>query len=475
VIEQQVFKASREAARLELSSEEAKNSFGYYIDIPNNWESYRCPEELIPFLGIHSTHIAHFQEIIADLGPLTKEEHGWIKHYVGLYENITKLLSTTREKVDFRYDIAETLFDWRTVQKFANFPCRILDFGAGCGRQGVSAFLKNPENIYTAIDSTLAAYTIQNLVFSYLDTLNPDYHSSDFLDFEAAAKPFPKINHAPAGSRFHLPTWLAEENIPERYYDIIFACHVHNELSGPDFMRLMRIIEKGLAQDGILYLRSELTVIDPYDFFDAVDLHAIDPVKLLGGNGIVPVYSILDCAYLATVFAREDSSHHKKALKSGLSENCFTEAKRAVDISTVAGSNFVKRHFENAAKSGKKVAMIGDLIDFVKLHVKTQDYKNLLKHTFGGFFDKHMYTEKQFMEPDNDSLLKQFCEYSPDIIIISSYQYEAIEEKIKRILPNREYTVRRQYWFPVVFLYGKSVLRTDDIFNAAVLSVKDLL
>ena len=61
---------------------------------------------------------------------------------------------------------------------------------------------------------------------------------------------------------------------------LILACHVHNELSGPDFMRLMRIVEKGLADEGIFYLRSEVSVIDPYDF-DAVDLHAIDPIKLL--------------------------------------------------------------------------------------------------------------------------------------------------------------------------------------------------
>ena len=63
MIDQQVFKASREAARFNISPEEARNSFSYYIDIPNNWETYLCPEELINYFGIHRTHSHQFEEI----------------------------------------------------------------------------------------------------------------------------------------------------------------------------------------------------------------------------------------------------------------------------------------------------------------------------------------------------------------------------------------------------------------------------
>ena len=474
MIDQQVFKTSRERARLKLDPEEAKNSFGYYIDIPNDWESYRCPEELIPFLGIHSTHIANFQRIVSDLGSLTEREREWTKNYVHFYENIARLLSTSGARVDFRYDIAETLFDWRTVESFIESPCKILDFGAGCGRQAVSSFFRNPDNIYTAIDSTLAAYTLQNLAFSYLDTLDNKYATYDFLDFEVSARPFPKIADASVGSRFHIPTWLAEDNVPEKYYDIIFGCHVHNELSGPDFLRFMRIAEKSLADDGVLYLRSEVTVIDPYDFFDAVDLHAIDPIKLLSEKGIVPIYSVLECAYLTTVFAREGSTHHKKALASKAPENSFTGMSKARDISVRAGSNFVKHYFEEVSKSEGKVAMIGDMIDFAKVHVKTLDFKNLIKSAFNNMFGKHAYNESSFLGAGDEPQLKKFCEYDPEIIVISSYQYPVIEEKLKQILPDSDYALRRQYWFPVVFLYKKSIVPTDEIFEKSIMGINDI-
>ena len=155
-------------------------------------------------------------------------------------------------------------------------------------------------------------------------------------------------------------------------------------------------------------------------------------------------------------------------------ENSFTEIKKAVDISTRVGSNFVKYHLRNISKLEKRVAMIGDLIDFAKVHIKTHNYKDLLKSILGNFFDKHTYTEKQFLGAGNDSVLKQFREYSPDVIIISSYRYGAVEEKIKQILPEKEYSLRRQYWFPVVFLYEKSVVKTDNIFDAPILGAKDL-
>ncbi len=245
MIDPEVFQTSRELARSKMPAEEARNSFGYYIDIPNDWESYKCPEELIRFLGIHSTHIYMFNELIEDLGPLADNEREWAKRYVVFCEKVTRLLCTNGASVDLRYDIAETLSDWRTILNYVKLPCHILEYGAGCGRQGISAFLRNPNNTYTAIDSTLAAYTLQNLMFSHADTLGPELTFFDFLDFETAGLAFPQINNAKPGSFFHVPAWLAEDNIPENFYDLIIAAHVHNELSKSDFLRLIKVIDKG--------------------------------------------------------------------------------------------------------------------------------------------------------------------------------------------------------------------------------------
>ncbi len=309
MISPEVFKASRDRARFTLPPEEANNSFGYYIDIANDWESYRTPEELIPWLGIHSTHLAQFEELLHNLGSLSKEDEDWARRYTMFCDRVARLLATTGLRADLRYDIAETLSDWRTILKFVDLPANILDFGAGCARQGLSAYLRHPDNIYTAIDGTLAGYTIQNTVLSCMDALSPKSAFCDFLDYEVATKPYPDISQAEKGSRFHVPVWMAEVVIPERFYDVVIAAHVHNELSGYDCTRLLNCVEKGLKDDGVFYCRSELYVTDPKDFFDAVDLHAMEIVHNLKDRGFVPVHCEFN-TYIKTVFDRIGSSHH---------------------------------------------------------------------------------------------------------------------------------------------------------------------
>ncbi len=85
MIDSQIFRTSRETARCKIPVKEARNSFGYYIDIPNGWETYRSPEELIGFLGIHNTHAAHFLEIIEDLIRL-QELNEISSHTLGLFK-----------------------------------------------------------------------------------------------------------------------------------------------------------------------------------------------------------------------------------------------------------------------------------------------------------------------------------------------------------------------------------------------------
>ncbi len=481
MIDSQIFRTSRETARCKIPVEEARNSFGYYIDIPNGWETYRSPEELIGFLGIHNTHAAHFLEIIEDLGPLTEKEHDWVRRYVSFYSGVARLLSSTGTSVDFKGDVAETLFDWRTIQKFTELPCRVLDYGAGCARQGTSAFLRNKDNIYTAIDSTLAGYTVQNLVLSYIDTFYTESTFFDFLDFEMAGKPFPEISKAKPGSHFHVPAWLAEANIPEKFFDVIIAAHVHNELSGPDFLRYTRVVEKGLAPDGIAYVRSELTAQDTRDYFDTIDLHGLDIVSIFREKDIVPIYSRFESAYLTTVFARKGSSHYVRATKSKAVENSFINIKTGPEISLRAGGHFIERNVQNLSTAKKQTALICNGKDAVKTILKIaligkglEFFNRFLKPFLSVLRSREIYSEEDFLGDNKDETRKRLSDFDPDVIIIASQQLFAIEEEIKKMLPEREFPLRRHYWYPVSFLYRESINGADEIFNNPIFGPKDL-
>ncbi|MBT7591151.1 MAG: hypothetical protein HN561_08785 [Candidatus Scalindua sp.] len=481
MIDSQIFRTSREAARCKIPVEVARNSFGYYIDIPNGWETYRSPEELIGFLGIHNTHAARFLEIIEDLGPLTEEEHDWVRRYVSFYSGVARLLSSTGTRVDLKGDVAETLFDWRTILKFTELPCRVLDYGAGCARQGTSAFLRNKDNIYTAVDSTLAGYTVQNLVLSYIDTFGTESTFVDFLDLEMAGKPFPEISKAKPGSRFHVPAWLAEANIPEKFFDVIICAHVHNELSGPDFLRYIWAVEKGLAPNGIAYVRSELTAQDTRDYFDTVDLHGLDIVSIFREKDIVPIYSKYESAYLTTVFARKGSSHYKHAIKSKAVEHSFTDIKTGPDISHHAGGHSIERNLQLISSAKKKTALVCNGTDAAKTFLKialigkgVDFFNRFLKPVISLIRNKGIYSEEDFLGDKKDETGKKLSAFDPDVIVIASQQLFAIEEEIKKMLPDREFPLRRHYWYPVLFLYKESVNGADKIFDKPIFGPEDL-
>jgi hypothetical protein len=465
MIDSQIFRVCRERARDSLPIEVARNSFGYYIDVPNTWESYYSPEELATFLGIHFTHAAHFDQIRNDLGPLSGAEKKWIREYVGIINSVEKLLTTTAGRPNLKYDLAETIYDWRTILKFVNLPCRILDYGAGCGRQGISAFLHHRDNIYTAIDSTLAAYTVQNLVFSYLDTLVERQSFRELLDFQFNGDALPKVSEAKLGDRFHIPAWLGEANMPERYFDLIIAAHVHNELSRDDFLRLVYAIDKGLADDGVVYVRSEQYYTDARDFFDSVDLHGLGMTNVLSEKGLVPVYCKTECAYLTVVYARNGSHWHKKAKGMKDPDYGFHEFNNVSDQGFKAGQNYVCRHLQQTADLRLRTVIIGDPGSF------HDSFKKCAKEIRKPL----LLSEQEVNAMGDDELRKILLEFNPQNVIISSHSCGAMEGRIRNLLQQQiEFRLRCHYWYPIVFLFTDMIGRPDPVFDQDIHVLADL-
>ncbi|NLW87046.1 MAG: hypothetical protein GXY38_09255 [Planctomycetes bacterium] len=466
MIDSEVFRTSRSAARELLSPSEAANSFGYWIDIPDDWESYQSPEDLVAFLGIHLTHQAKFNEIIEDIGPLTDRELDWAKRYTALYDRIARLLCTTGARVDLKHDIAETIVDWRVIERFAQQPCRLLDFGAGGCRQGACAYLRHPGNIYTAIDATLAAYTLQNLIMSYIDTYSDRPGFFDLLDFEKARKTMPNIANARPGDRFHVPTWMADDRIPAGFYDVMIAAHVHGELSGSDFMRLIRVVEKSLSPDGIFYVRSELTWGDTRDFCDSTDLHGIPLPEQLRSRGIYPVWCAYTCGYLTTVFARKGSKYWKAAKESKDPDNQFINLTSAGEISELAGRNHIHRCAAELQAAGQRTLFIksqtSEEWSFIEPMVERK-----------GLADFRIINEADILGDACGCTIEQIAKYDPQAVVLVSQQYPQIESLLAQKLPTMTFPIRRYYWYPVVFLHRRSIKGADALFNSHIMSLND--
>jgi hypothetical protein len=462
MIDKTTFLTSRDIGRAKLPVEEARNSFGYYIDIANDWETYRSPESLIKWFGIHSTHLAQFCELAHNLGPLSDDERDWARRYAAFYDTTSKLLSTTGYRIDLRYDIAETLSDWRNILRFKSLPARVLDFGAGCARQGVSAFLRDPDNIYVAVDGTLAGYTVQNLVISNMDVVTGRDASNDLLDFEIAKKPFPNIAEATAGDRFHVPVWLIEECLPPRFFDVIIAAHVHNELSGYDFMRLFRCIDRGLADDGVAYVRSELHTMDPRDFFDSVDLHVHEIVPLLREKGIVPIHCEQD-TFLTTVFARADSAPHREAMANSGHVKSLLDARANRDMSAGAGQRFVRRKVDEFVAGGSRIAVIGEGEPF---------YEEMVRPGLPD--DPAPLVVKASSLVDGGKDRQRLADYDPEVLIIVGHDMGRIEASVTELFGTDTFPLRLHYFYPIAFLARSQCLRSDSMFDKEIFTAEDV-
>jgi hypothetical protein len=437
------FRVSREAGRARLDPAEARDSFGYYIDFANSWESFRNPEELLGYLGIHRTHKAQFGEILADLGRLTDEELDWARRYVEFFDRVGRLLSTAATRPELQFDIAETAFDWRVVRRYVPAPARVLDYGAGCGRQAVSAFLRDPDVIYTAVDSTLNAYTVQNVTFSLIDALRSERRFTDFLDLQLAADPYPDISAAAPGSIFHLPAWFDQVALPTRFYDVMFACHVHGELSAPDFNRLVAAAARCLADDGILYVRSELAILFPKGWWETRDLHGIDIVEVLRASGLVPVFCSYQCCYQTTVFARVGSAHHARAQASDAPEAAFYDLPRASDTKPLAGRHFVRRQLDTIADARLRVLASGRGFEVFESEVAP-----LLPRM----------AETLVLDDDVDPLdatiSARIREFNPDVLVVAAPDCPPVAERM-RAAAGGTFELFLHHVTPVCFSYRR--------------------
>jgi hypothetical protein len=324
-----IFLQLREKAIDELDEVKKLDSFGYHIDVNDDWESIYNTTELLSYLSIHNTHSAKYYELsfhMKDHLDAVKEQ---LKLHAKTLDNVGRTINTASEHSmpNYKYDLLEMSVDWLFLKKYCENLETVLDFGAGCGRQVVGSFLNLPKfKNYIGIDASLNGYVTQNSFYNTF-ALMQDLKFCDILDFRSSNIELDIRSVCQQQNMIvHFPAWTDYSLIENNSIDLILACHVHNELSRSDFLRLMELVDTKLSAEGVFYVRSELGIWGDDSYEDKVKYHAIDPVAYLAEKGVAVIETEYFGGFMTTVFARvgskfcDEANRKEKSMASGLFE-----------------------------------------------------------------------------------------------------------------------------------------------------------
>ena len=503
MIDKDIFLSDRAAAKARLPKETSWDSFGYYIDTANSWENIKSPTSLSSHYAIHKTHEYAYQEISFDVSwdGINKEEKDYIFAYNNLVNQTVSTIHTNDYCPELKYDFIELLTDWRIINKFVKNPKIAYDFGAGCGRQIFGTYFWQPScKKYVAIDASYAGYCAQEYLFNTLsikktsieftDLFHFLYHPSSLTVENATHKYLsadPKLNKL---SIIHLPAWFDYlKSVPERSIDLILACHVHNELSRSDFLRLIALVKKGLSDKGIFYVRSELKAWNPQSYDGVLDMHAVDIIESLSQDNIKVVYTEYISGFQTTVFSRAenkkiDEKPIKKALKI-VDLNKYNNYRKRIStkLNTIRNDLYSKLPITSNKDRSKIYPTNRYTLEELNNSEKSAYFcahNNIKKwverikdKNFKSFYIYHFEGEKSFNEwgiplslifqenvnLSSDSFKSDLSD--KDVIIICSQAFQSIEELI-----NFDYSVRIQYTYPVVFLFRNgNPISSGDLIN----------
>jgi len=473
----EIFLQLREKAIDQLDDETRYDSFGYHIDVTNAWENIYNTTELLSYLSIHNTHAAKYSELCFHISDQLEDLQDQLNLHFTAVENVGRVINTAASysMPDIKYDLLEMAVDWLFLRKYCENIRTVVDFGAGCGRQIVGCYqnLTNFKN-YIGIDASLNGYVVQNAFYNtfalmqgleFCDLL--DYQSSNIdIDIRGMLEKDNLIMHCPA--------WVKYDVIEDRSIDLILACHVHNELSHSDFLRLMELVSTKLSDNGIFYVRSELGIWADPNYEDKVKYHAIDPVEYLAKKGLKIIETEYFGGFMTTIFARNESSHVAKIKKS----KTFFNNKTFETLSQKA--NKIIRGKDNPVSFAQIMTKIGIPAEQLELN------DNKLPH-LGNFKEVAFYCAAQYAFDELSRIIKHYgsLQYIDDgfstgtnILKYYSEQHSLIEIKeIKDVnhklplvinsvdfhkhesqIPAGSYQTRLHYTYPFVMLL-------PDLFN----------
>lgn len=121
---------------------------------------------------------------------------------------------------------------------------KVLDFGAGYGRQACLWNLKeNPNSLYVAVEGIPKSYCMQHFYLSNFDRPFYEYMINQEIDFKPDLKGIA-----------HIPTWRLDL-IPDNYFDKILTVQVLPELGIELLNYALNEFKRILKPNGMIYVR----------------------------------------------------------------------------------------------------------------------------------------------------------------------------------------------------------------------------
>jgi SAM-dependent methyltransferase len=143
---------------------------------------------------------------------------------------------------------------------------RILDFGAGYGRQANIWSQKVDDLVYVGMDAVPLSYCLQHFYYSNLEV--------PFFEYVADPSGF-RFDSGPG--IYHIPTWRFDL-LPDSFFEMVTCVQVLQEIPGTLLRHMAKVFSRVLKPGGCLYIRDS----ENWQFS-----HSIDVYKLLEENGFV--------------------------------------------------------------------------------------------------------------------------------------------------------------------------------------------
>jgi SAM-dependent methyltransferase len=134
---------------------------------------------------------------------------------------------------------------------------RVVDFGAGYGRQANLWTSQIPDVTYIGVDAIVSSYSLQHLYYKAISPGLTDYienPSSFRIDFGK-------------GGLFHLPTWRLDL-IPDNSIDMVMCVQVLPELNDRLAEHILNQFHRILKPGGMFYVRDHAYTWKPSGAFD---------------------------------------------------------------------------------------------------------------------------------------------------------------------------------------------------------------
>lgn len=213
--------------------------FNYPSNLPSNFYKYLGPREILNWFNwiLEIKHPDYFnKKTILSLAKLSLR-----------YDK--KLLKKENLKFDEKKLLAVGIYSAQDylLQNFYPVPNKqkidkILDFGAGYGRQANIWVQKNKNLMYVGMDAIPQSYCLQNLYYQNLQNKFQEYIISNSIDFNLG----PGI--------YHLPTWRYDL-LPSNFFDMIICVQVLQEINSNLLIKMIRVFSRVLKPGGMIYIR----------------------------------------------------------------------------------------------------------------------------------------------------------------------------------------------------------------------------